>query len=154
MEDMMRNRRTARHHGLKFQIFCFCALTVIPMSRLICSDPIHIPAPEKLSRILERKLEKYGFKREVYDKSDMTLLIGNAEMGGPGRLDGLGFDRIWFSDFWRTNAARMPVFGPRFSIEGMGPGFDHYSQSLSLKNAIVTTIASSSDTSWKSEIFF
>ncbi len=151
---MMRIHRPARPSIRAFQALCFAAVSAVSMSPLLCLDRPDIPTREQIHRLLEGKLEKYGFKREVYDKSNMTLLLGNAEMGGRARLDGLGFDRIWFSDFWRTNAARMPIFGPKFRVEGKPPGFDHYSQTLSLKDAILTTLASRGGTSWKSEIFF
>ena len=109
---------------------------------------------EKISQLRSEKLEKYGFNRSTYNQEDVTLLSGNAEMGGRVRLDGLGFDRIWFSDFWRTNAARQPIFGPKFQIKDQGTDFKKYNQSLGLEHAVLTTEVKQKNIAYKSEVFF
>ncbi len=109
---------------------------------------------ENINKIRSGKLQDYAFRREAYDRNDMTLLLGNSEMGGRARLDGLGFDRLWFADFWRTNAARMPLFGPKFSINKSPKDYISYSQSLALNNALLRTEVTHPDASYTSEIFF
>jgi len=110
-------------------------------------------SPSQINDLRTGKLKNYGFTRNTFSKKDITLLLGNAEMGGRARLDGLGFDRIWFSDFWRTNAARQPIFGPKFFYKNGGV-YNYYKQKLSLENAVLQTEVSQPEASYKSEIFF
>ena len=134
---------------------CFSLLT--PLSSFAQKDDSEHSrfdlSPSQINNLRTNKLKHYGFARDSFNKEDMTLLIGNAEMGGRARLDGLGFDRIWFSDFWRTNAARQPIFGPKFFFDNDGK-YNAYQQSLSIENAVLKTQAAQSNASYKSEIFF
>ena len=59
-----------------------------------------------------KKLKQYAFNRTLSNYDDVQLLMGNAEMGATARQDGLGFDRLWFSDFWRTASARILYMDP------------------------------------------
>ena len=99
------------------------------------------------------KLKHYDFQRTTANYEDVQLLLGNAEMGGTARQDGLGFDRIWFSDFWRTASARMPVYGPKLEVADTD-ALDAYSQTLELSNGMLTTAVKRGAVSYKSEIFF
>ncbi|QOD61715.1 hypothetical protein H9I45_04495 [Polaribacter haliotis] len=109
---------------------------------------------KEVNKIRAKKLQKYAFQRNELNKEDMTLMLGNAEMGGRARLDGLGFDRIWFSDFWRSNAARMPIFGPKLSFKGVEKDYKNYSQKLEIKNGLLSTNVAHTNVSYKSELFF
>ncbi|MGL4293339.1 MAG: hypothetical protein ACRCSQ_07180, partial [Bacteroidales bacterium] len=115
-----------------------------------------IPAksnPTDVDALRLSKLKQYDFKRSKKEYNDIQLLMGNAEMGGTARQDGLGFDRLWFSDFWRTASARMPLFGPKLEIaEITNP--DEYSQVLELTSGLLTTQVKKGDIAYKSEILF
>lgn len=99
------------------------------------------------------KLEKYKFVRSIGNYHDVQLLLGNAEMGATARQDGLGFDRLWFSDFWRTASARMPIYGPLFEIFS-NDSISQYSQVLNLEDGVLTTSLKKGNIGYKSEIFF
>ena len=123
-----------------------------------------------MENIRTPKLRKYTIERSKYDAGDITLLMGNAEMGGRAHLSGLGFDQLYFSDLWRNNFSRFPIFGPSFivgkknTIENKSTinrreTFERgevqtYSQKLSLEDGVLTTQMKTTNGSYESEIFF
>ena len=129
---------------MKLLLFLFIAITSITSVRASSID---------VDEIRAQKLEKYKFTRGIDNYKDVQLLVGNGEMGALARQDGLGFDQLWFSDFWRTAAARMPLFGPQFKIDKESP-LTEYSQVLSLEDGVLTTIVKRGDCHYKSELFF
>ncbi|MBT6030970.1 MAG: hypothetical protein HOH19_00200 [Kordiimonadaceae bacterium] len=104
----------------------------------------------------EMPLEKYDFNRTTYNPEDLKYLMGNAEMGGLADLKGLGFEKLWFTDVWRDKAARMPVNGPiLYNSEYATKIPSQYTQNLSLKNGILSTIVKFSDgTGYETQMFF
>ena len=57
-------------------------------------------------------LDKHGIVRTEL-KKEVGLLLGNGEMGGLGRNDGLGIDELWLSDYWRQPSP-LRWSGPTF----------------------------------------
>ena len=54
----------------------------------------------------ERKeipFEKYNFRRDKYQITDLPYQMGNNEMGGLAHLSGLGFNNLYFADVWDTD---------------------------------------------------
>jgi hypothetical protein len=83
----------------------------------------------------------YDIHRTAYE-NEIGLLLGNGEMGGLARNDGLGFDEIWFTDYWRDPACRASLAGfglsnPDVNAEQLSQS-DHR-QSLSLRDGILQT---------------
>lgn len=83
-------------------------------------------------------IEKYGIIRRKWTP-EIGLLIGNGEMGGLIRNDGLGFDELWLTDFWRNEAERAPVGPFRLSYTDVLEVPVVYTQRLSLREAVVVT---------------
>ncbi len=110
-------------------------------------------AESTVDQLRLQKLEQYRFVRTTANYNDLQLLLGNAEMGSTAKQNGLGFDRLWFSDFWRTAAARMPLYGPCFEIEGQATP-EHYEQELDLYSSILSTSYKQGEIAYRSEIFF
>lgn len=54
----------------------------------------------------EMPFDKYDFIRTEFKSGDMGYLLGNAEMGGIADIDGLGFEKLWFTDVWEDDEAR------------------------------------------------
>ena len=84
-------------------------------------------------------LARAGFHRTHYQPESLGLLIGNAELGGPVRADGLGFDSLYLSSLWQTNTSRGKLDGPRLEpVNGTGK-VTGYDQRLDIASGIVET---------------
>ncbi len=97
-------------------------------------------------------LDKYEIVRTELTK-EVGLLLGNGEMGGLGRNDGLGIDELWLSDYWSDPAARAPMVGFHLSMEKV-PDPSSYRQSLSLRDGILVTRVDSPEGGYESRMFF
>lgn len=87
--------------------------------------------------------------------SEIGLLLGNGEMGGLLCNDGLGFDRVWLTDFWRNEAERQSIGPIRLELVDRNDTPDRYEQILPLGTAVATTSwISSQGASYESEFFF
>ncbi len=99
-------------------------------------------------------IEKYGIFREGLS-NEIGLLIGNGEMGGLVRNDGLGFDAIWLTDFWSCEAERAPVGPFKLACLDRTEGLSAFNQKLSLKEAVVSSSSIyASGGGYKSQCFF
>ncbi len=83
----------------------------------------------------------YDINRTEF-KEEIGIMLGNGEMGGLARNDGLGIDEIWFSDYWRDPACRSSLAGfhlssPEYNSEQLSQL--HYRQSLSLRDGVLLT---------------
>ena len=85
----------------------------------------------------------------------MGLLLGNGEMGGLARNDGLGFDELWFSDYWSDRSRRAPIPGFRLELKGVkGCPAGAYCQHLSLREGVLTTGAGAGSGAYRTTVFF
>lgn len=99
-------------------------------------------------------ISKYNVVREAF-QNEVGLMLGNGEMGGLLRNDGLGFDAVWLTDFWRSEIERAPVGPFRLSCSAMPDESSVYRQELSLQEAVVRTeVSGGSGLSYKSQCFF
>lgn len=120
---------------------------------LLFTATVLIAASPDVHAIRASKLRQYDFVRGVEQFHDLELLLGNAEMGSTAKQNGLGFERLWFSDFWRTASARMPIYGPYLQIRGATTP-DRYSQTLDLCGSVLRTEFRQGEVAYKSELFF
>ena len=114
------------------------------------------PALETLKR-KEMPLEKYNFLREEYKADNQKLLMGNGEMGGWVSNDGLGFEKLWFTDLWENDKARKFLHGPKLTIKNKGyqkDNLNNYRSELNLRNGVLSTSVSSNQSKYNSYIFF
>ena len=105
-------------------------------------------------------LDKYEIVRTEL-KNEVGLLLGNGEMGGLGRNDGLGIDELWLSDYWSDATARAPIAGFHLSKTETDEGSSatmqkqgSYRQSLSLGDGILVTRVDASEGGYESRMFF
>jgi hypothetical protein len=100
-------------------------------------------------------LDKYEIVRTEL-KKEVGLLLGNGEMGGLGRNDGLGIDELWLSDYWSDPTARAPMVGFHLSVAGTATAQEqgHYRQSLSLRDGILVTRVDAPEGGYESRLFF
>ncbi|WP_269523718.1 hypothetical protein [Coraliomargarita parva] len=99
-------------------------------------------------------ISKHNIVREAW-QSEIGLLLGNGEMGGLLRNDGLGFDAVWLTDFWSCDTVRAPVGPFRLSCSALSDEPSAYRQELSLHEAVARTeLSDPSGASYKSQCFF
>ena len=102
-------------------------------------------------------LEEYNFIREDYQPDDIEFLMGNGEMGGWVSKDGLGFEKMWFTDVWLDSETRMSLPGPKLILENEQIVFQdplNYKTELNIRNGILTTSVELGDgTSYTSKVF-
>ncbi|MCB9258488.1 MAG: hypothetical protein H6612_03965 [Ignavibacteriales bacterium] len=106
----------------------------------------------------EMPFDKYDFIRNEYNSTDMGYLLGNAEMGGIADINGLGFEKLWFTDLWEDAEARG--FFPNLQFHSKE--LDTYDLEKSefrnryrLKDGVYSTEAHCSETfGYVSKIFF
>jgi len=84
-------------------------------------------------------LDRHAFHRSSYRPEALGFLLGNAELGGPARADGLGFDSFFIAADWRTPTCRGSLVGPLLTIDEMLAEPQSFSQDLDLATAILTT---------------
>lgn len=112
---------------------------------------------EKLVRV-EMPLENYNFSRDAYKPGDLEFLMGNGEMGGLVAKDGLGFEKLWFTDVWDNYETRKSLPGPKLILVDQ-PSQDTmpaaYHAVLNIGNGILTThVGFKEGTEYTSRIFF
>jgi len=78
----------------------FKILNFISLFVLLCSCSEETKPKQKMP------FEKYDFVRNEFNATDMGCLLGNAEMGGIADINGLGFEKLWFTDVWEDDEAR------------------------------------------------
>ncbi|MFZ6013536.1 MAG: hypothetical protein ACOYXT_24555 [Bacteroidota bacterium] len=116
----------------------------------------------------EMPLEKYGFERLQYpdegneDKDEhrrgegFEFLMGNGEMGGRLHYNGLGFEKLWFADYWKNPRQREFLTGlwlVNDSLESIKPV--QYKSYLDIDKAMcATSVVYNDSTSYRAEIFF
>lgn len=105
-------------------------------------------------------LDKYEIVRTAM-KKEVGLLLGNGEMGGLGRNDGLGIDDLWLCDYWSAPAARAPMVRFHLSAANTAEGGctttekqGSYRQSLSLRDGILVTRVDAPEGGYESRMFF
>ena len=99
-------------------------------------------------------LKRHGFHRGTYKPESLGFLIGNTEIGGLARPDGLGFDDFFLASLWLSPTRRGVVAGPRLEpAEGLGEVTD-YAQDLDLRTAVLTTeLATKQGLAYRCSIF-
>ncbi|MEX0323124.1 MAG: hypothetical protein AB3N63_13250 [Puniceicoccaceae bacterium] len=100
------------------------------------------PDSAELEQIRAKRLDTHSFQRDEFNPTDLELLLGNGKMGGMLALDGLGFDAIWRSDLWQNPDNRLPVHGPRITLDSLSDNpesIQTYSQQLTLADGVATT---------------
>ncbi|KPL14142.1 MAG: hypothetical protein AMS26_11775 [Bacteroides sp. SM23_62] len=117
-----------------------------------------VPIKEEEWMRLEMPMERYNFIREVYAPDDLEFLMGNGEMGGWARKDGLGFENLWFTDVWEDSVARKSFPGPKLTLLDQ-PLQDSipetYRTELNIRNGILTThLTYKEGEEYESTIFF
>lgn len=104
----------------------------------------------------EMPFEKYGFVRhEVTDKS-FEFLMGNGEMGGRVHFNGLGLEKIWFSDYWKNSKQRQFLPGILLLNDSMqNQSTTNYSSALNIDKALcVTDVNYASGIAYHAELYF
>jgi hypothetical protein len=102
------------------------------------------------------QIERYALSRSAL-KTETGFLLGNGEMGGLGRNDGLGVDKMWFADYWSDPATRAPIEGLRLHAPACDPRYQAgaYQQSLSLQDGILeTAVRDTAGGGYESRLFF
>jgi hypothetical protein len=87
-------------------------------------------------------LDQHSITLDAPDPKAPDLMIGNAEMGGLVAPDGLGVDRAFRADFFKTTISRLPILPVRLQAEtadGNTPGVASYRQTMRLADGIVRT---------------
>ena len=112
---------------------------------------------DKLERV-EMPMEKYNFRRDAYDPDDLEFLMGNGEMGGWVAKDGLGFEKLWFTDVWENCETRKSLPGPKLILMDQ-PSSNSiptaYHSDLNIRNGILKTkVAYIDGIEYTSRIFF
>ena len=74
---------------------------------------------ERLAALRGELLARHSFERTSNDPGDLELMVGNGELGGLVRRDGLGLDLLWAADLWENESNRIPLPGIRVSWEAM-----------------------------------
>lgn len=96
-----------------------------------------------LERLRDQQLAKYSISFDTVEDKALGLLIGNAEMGGIVPWDGLGVERVYRADLWKTSENRLPLFAvrvePKFDAGSNLPEIEKYKQTLDLVKGVVNT---------------
>jgi hypothetical protein len=104
----------------------------------------------------EMPFYKYGFERNNYNDGGFEFLMGNGEMGGRVHYNGLGLEKLWFSDYWKNPRQREFLPGVMLVNETMQSATPSaYKSSLDIDKAICYTQAVyDNQVKYKAELFF
>ena len=104
-----------------------------------------------IHHVRDSVLDIHPITRITYDSTYENILLGNEDMGGLMKHDGLGFGNLWLSDNWKNSTQRAPLHGLFFKSD---IEVDEYNQHLDLKTGVITTIWKNEEKGYKSEVFF
>ena len=138
--------------------FKYSALCLIIAAFVGCSIALaNSNTPEKdIDELRNKLLAKYEFERLRYDTSIVELLIGNKELGGLARHNGLGFAELWSASFWKKPHMRIPLYGPSIRNEELNnASVKNYRQTLSIKDGLLKTkVEFKGHAGYETEMFF
>lgn len=74
---------------------------------MLLSAVVLMAASPDVNAIRTLKLHQYNFVRGVAQFHDLELLLGNTEMGSTAKQNGLGFERLWFSEYIKNRRRKV-----------------------------------------------
>lgn len=84
----------------------------------------------------EMPFERYGFERTAIDKKSFEFLMGNGEMGGRLHFNGLGFEKLWFADYWKNPKQRQFLPGILLTNDFDNNSLTFYKSRLDIDKAL------------------